>query len=463
MKRFLAILAIFAAAFVCGQATAQPNKAVKHAGPTPAQLDKKIITSPFHVEHFKFPRGLKKTPRYKLVSSRHFLRDGIKIPSQILMLPKQLSMWGNSQYGDCVSASEAARIAAYSVYCGLPETFIPEATLISWAQKGGYLDGADLTDVMTDRQTRGMADANGKLYVAGAYATVDYSSEPALQAALTIGPVNLGIDADALPSGAGNGNGWFASGGSPGQFSSEDHCVPLFGFGPTAALFAGINATFNVNIQVPPNFPPTAYLIFTWNTVGVVDHTWIMSTVGEAWIQNPTTIGQTPGPTPSPTPSPTPTPTPTPTPPSGSATITIPSTLAPGTYQLDPVGSAVLSPTTVAAIQADLAKKSGAPGGGAPDREDRIRAMEKRMDRFEDSFKALIEALNKRQPEAPKQPEKKASVPYPRIMNLDPNKGASANAGEKFQGSASSSYFRSPMVSAGRTGETKEPAGFYGR
>lgn len=428
MKEFFSILA---ALILVMPSMAQP---VKHVIPPPIHSVKGAVVSAFSKEHVKYPRGLKKTPRYKLVSAKHFLRDGIKIPSQILMLPKQLSMWGNDQYGDCVSASEAARIAAYSVYCGLPETFIPEATLIAWAQKGGYLNGADLTDVMTDRQTRGMADANGKLYLAGPYATVDYSNEPALQAALTIGPVNLGIDADALPSGAGNANGWFASGGSPGQFSNEDHCVPLFGFGPTPALFAAINATFNVNIQVPPNFPPTAYLIFTWNTIGVVDHTWIMSTAGEAWIQNPTTVGQTPSPQPSPTPTPTPTPTPMP----GTTTLTF-SLNADGTYTysgppLVPAGGAILSAATVTALQADLGKTvKGASKLPSPPKDDRLQAIEKRMDRFEDSFKQLIDALNKQPDQKPAPLPKKASYQAPQIINLDPDKGASAKAGEKFR------------------------------
>src|ERR1019366_7406350 len=115
-------------------------------------------------------------------------------------------------------------IAAYSVYCGLTETFVTETTAIAWASQGNYLNGANLTDVMTDRQTRGMTASDGKTYVAGPYTSVDYSIEATLQAALAIGPVNIGMDSNALPSGAGNANGWYAFGGTPGQFSQEDHC-----------------------------------------------------------------------------------------------------------------------------------------------------------------------------------------------------------------------------------------------
>ena len=315
MKKCLATAFALSVFLLCGFAGAQEKKApVKHTVPPPIHAAKGVICSPWNKDHLKFPRGLKKTPCYKLALAKRFDPLGIKVPAQVLMLPKQLSMWGNDQYGDCVSASEAARIAAYSVFCGLPETFIPEATLIAWAQKGGYLDGADLTDVMTDRQTRGMADANGKLFLAGPYTSVNFSDEPTLQAALALGPVNFGIDADALPSGAGNGPGWYAFGGTPGQFSNEDHCTPSFGFvtGPMSAAtaFAAISQAYGVTVAPPANAPTgTVYLWFTWNTVGVVDHPWIMSTAGEAWLQNPTTVGQSPSPSP-PTPNP-------PTPPSG--------------------------------------------------------------------------------------------------------------------------------------------------
>lgn len=331
MKRIAVGLMIISGVLAVALAGAQPPDGPKtetHTTPPPIHAAKGVIVSPYKATHRKHHRGLKKTPRFKLVSARRFDRTGIKVPAQIMMLPKQLSMWGNDQYGDCVTASEAARIAAYSVFCNLPETFIPEATAIAWAQKGGYLNGANLTDVMTDRQTRGMADANGKLYTAGPYTSVDYTDEATLQAALATGPVNFGIDADALPSAAGNAPGWYAFGGTPGSFSNEDHCTPCMGFVAAASsaqvAFQAISTAYNVTVSPPANAPAgNVYLWFTWNTVGVVDHAWIMSTAGEAWVQNPTTAGQTPGPTPTPVP-PTPTPSPVPPlPPPGGVALTL--------------------------------------------------------------------------------------------------------------------------------------------
>jgi hypothetical protein len=374
----------------------QPDqKQIKHTVAPPIHSAKGVIASAWSKDHVKHRRGLNKTPRYKLVSARRFDKTGIAIPSQITMLPKQLSMWGNDQYGDCVSASEAARIAAYSVFCGLPETFIPEATLIAWAQKGGYLNGADLTDVMTDRKTRGMADATGKLYVAGPYASVDYTDENALKAALTIGPVNVGMDADALPSGAGNVNGWFVFGGSPGQFSNEDHCIAIFGYGATKDLAAAISQAYGVTVTLPASAPASGYIFYTWSTVGIVDHAWIMSTVGETWSQNPTTVGQSPSPTPVP-PTPTPSPTPNPAPAPGTATI------SGGTITFSDGSTQEFSALPAAALNMTLgqliAGQAGKQAKSAPKGNPRMDALEKRLsdqDKINGKILDRLDALQK--------------------------------------------------------------------
>lgn len=229
------------------------------------------------------------------------------------MIPPELSMWGNSQYGNCVSAEEAAAKAAASVALGKPELFITEDDVIAWANKYGYLNGATLTDVMDTLQTSGLPAA-GQLYTDGPYHTVDWTQPDALASAIAVGPVKLGIDADALPATAGNQQGWYATGGEPGAYSNEDHCVALLGYGPAAWLYAQLGSVY-AGVQMPPSLDPTmtAYLLFTWSTIGVVDHDWLMSTVGEAWLRVPTTPQLAPPSPPlSPTPSSTPTPIPTP-------------------------------------------------------------------------------------------------------------------------------------------------------
>jgi hypothetical protein len=247
------------------------------------------LFTPRNPDHAGFQTGMIPTPRYKLASATPFNR-GIRKSTRPIVVPSFLEIWLNNTYGDCVTAEEAAAIAFYSCMCGLPEVKITDATVKKFCQTYGFLNGADLTSVMDKMISNGFEQDSG--YKDGPYLSVDYSSESVLQAALEEGPVKVGIDSSALPSGAGNGNGWYVSGGRPSQFKSEDHCVAIWNHGPSAALFAALNK------PVPNGFPATGYHLFTWGSVGVVDHAWIMSTVGEAWVRTPTTVGMAPAPPP---------------------------------------------------------------------------------------------------------------------------------------------------------------------
>lgn len=264
----------------------------------------------------KLPRGLKPTPASTLVKNateRPFKFRGAKLPASVLYVPKQLSVWGNNQYGDCVTAEEAFNQGACNV-------FVPDATVIAWARKYGYLNGAYLEEVMDTMQKNGFP-VGGKTHGIGTYYSVNFANEQTLQEALTVAPVKLGMDADALPNGAGSKQGWYATGGRPGQYTSENHCTSLAGYGPVKTVFSSIGK------EVPANWPAsstTAYLYFTWGTLGVVDHNWLMSCTMEAFVRNPTqSINGVPQPNPGPNPSPEPPPvpvppTPTPVPPAPS-------------------------------------------------------------------------------------------------------------------------------------------------
>lgn len=266
-----------------------------------------------------FLRGAIPTPRHKLAAAMPH-RLLFSPPAQFAIVPKQLSMWGNDVDGDCVTAEEAFAKACYS-----PEIFIPEAAAVAWATANGYLNGAELTDVMKTMATAGFV-VGQQTYDDGPYTSVDYSTESILQSAIAQGPVKIGIDADALPSTAGNKQGWSAFGGTPEQFTNEDHCVSLCGYGPVAWLAQ------QLGVAVPTGAPASGYLLFTWSSIGIVDHAWIMSTCGEAWLRNPTTVGVPPL-----------TPLPPPNPPAPTAsvfTIGFPSTIPDGGRVHIPVFSA---------------------------------------------------------------------------------------------------------------------------
>lgn len=246
-------------------------------------------------------RGATPSPRSKLLAAVPHQVFAVP-PPQIAMVPKQLDIWGNDRYGDCVSAEEAFAIAAYSTFCNTPERFVTEATVVAFARKYGFLNGAGLTEVMDKMMTIGMSDGVN-LNKDGGYTSVDYSHETVLQSAISQGPVKIAIDANALPDGAGNHQGWYATGN--GHFRSTDHCVSLAGYGPASWLYQ------QLGIAMPTALTgKTGYLLFTWSTIGFVDFAWIQGTCAEAWLRNPTTVGLSPAPTPIPFP-----PTPVPVPP----------------------------------------------------------------------------------------------------------------------------------------------------
>jgi hypothetical protein len=201
-------------------------------------------------------------------------------------------MWGNNQYGDCVTAEEAFKLA-----CEKPEVFIDDGTVISWARAHGYLNGATLTDVLDSMQHDGFK-VGPQGYNDGPYGTVDYTNESTLKTAIATGPVKIAIDSRALPGGAGDSNGWSATGGRPGQFGNIDHCVCLCGYGLAGDLFK----LLGVNLPPPLSSSAAGYLLFTWSTIGFVDIAWILSCTAEAYVRNPSTVFDPPAPTPTPPP-----------------------------------------------------------------------------------------------------------------------------------------------------------------
>ena len=257
-------------------------------------------------------RGLTPTPRYKLASATPY-SPVYAPPAQFLWPFGQLSMWGNDVNGDCVTAEEAAAKA-----CNTPggSVFVPDATVIAWAQAHGVLNGANIPDVSNSMVKDGFI-VSGNSWDDGSLSAVDYSHAATLQAAINVGPVKIGIAAGQLQAtceAAGIGQPWFATGYI--QDSNEDHCVSLFGYGPITWLASQLGVT----LQAGVDGTKLGYALFTWSTVGLIDEPSLMAIIGEAWVRNPTTVEV--GPEPAPNPNPTPVPTPTP-PPAPSGTVTM--------------------------------------------------------------------------------------------------------------------------------------------
>ena len=258
----------------------------------------------------KRPRGVK--PSIKGHANRlKYPKFGVtaNFPASFGVIPSQLSYWGNDVDGDCVSAEEAAAKAVWSLQNTGAELFIPSSTLTSWASKYGYLNGADLTEVIETMMLDGIT-INGTKFTDGSPSTVDWTNLSTLQAAIATGPVKLGVDGDPLENVVGTTNGWF---GQSLTGTNEDHCISLIGYGTIAQCYQILGMAMPPAAQAVSGNP--GFLTFTWSTIGVLDWQSIQNITSEAYVRNPTTPQEpAPSPTPVPTPAPVPVPTPTPAP-----------------------------------------------------------------------------------------------------------------------------------------------------
>jgi hypothetical protein len=224
-----------------------------------------------------FLRGAIPSPRHRLASAIPH-RIVSPTPPQFLWKPEQLSMWLNDVDADCVTAEEA-----FAKVCHNPEFFIADDTVRAWATKNNVLNGAELTQVLDLMQNAGFLQ-DGTLYNDGPFSVVDWTNTTALQNAIAQGPVKTGVAADQLQNAVPNPptNGWFATGFTPD--SNEDHCVSLCGYGPTAWLAR------QLGVSVPAGFAASAYALFTWKSIGIIDFPSVLAITGEAWLRQPVTM-----------------------------------------------------------------------------------------------------------------------------------------------------------------------------
>jgi hypothetical protein len=237
----------------------------------------------------RLPRGAIPSPRHELAAAMPHVPDpAIAVPPSFLMWPSQISSWNNYIYGDCVSAEEAfAKITA------APHVFIPEATVVAWAQAHGYLNGAYLTAVMHTMQTQGF-QANKHTYDDGPYNSVNWTVPAILNSAIySHGPVKIGVGAEDFQT---NAHGHVTPGTSGWAMCNypknqpEDHCVSLCGYGTLAQLTALFHQ-HKVVVKPPPGMPTgLCYAMFTWNSIGIIDAQSMLNMTYEAWIRNPVTI-----------------------------------------------------------------------------------------------------------------------------------------------------------------------------
>ena len=229
-------------------------------------------------------RGAIPTPRNLLTVAVPY-RAPVEAPPNFIVIPKQISFWGNYDNGDCVTAEEA-----FAKACNNPEIFISEAEVVAWATSQGVLDGAGLTQVMNFMQTDGFT-GGAFIYDDGPYFSVDFTNAGTLQSAISQGPVKLCVAGDQLDttwwaagsSANGGVSGWFATGYS--EDTSYDHCVTLCGYGSISWLAQ------QLSVQVPAGIDGSqpGYAMFTWDSIGIIDVPSMTNITTEAWLRQPTT------------------------------------------------------------------------------------------------------------------------------------------------------------------------------
>ena len=225
-------------------------------------------------------RGAIPTPRSLLAAAvPHSALVGA--PPTLIVIPRQLSMWGNDVHGDCVTAEEA-----FAKACNNPEIFISDDQVIAWATKHGVLEGANLAEVMTWMQNDGFPESP-LTYDDGPHYSVDWTNAGTLQSAISQGPVKIGIAADQIETAwnsTGGRSGWFATGFH--DDTNEDHCVSLCGYGSISWLAQ------QLGVQVPAGIDGTkpGYAMFTWDSIGIIDVPSMIAITQEAWLRQPTTV-----------------------------------------------------------------------------------------------------------------------------------------------------------------------------
>jgi hypothetical protein len=258
-----------------------------------------------------YQRGAYPSPWHVIAAAKpHQLRANV--PASFGIVPSQLSMWLNDVDGDCVTAEEAFAKAVWSLMCGLPELFIPDSVVQSWASSNGFLNGADLPSVMAAMAKSGFV-VNGTDYTDGPPESVDYTNWATLTSAISSGPVKIGVDADDIEEAVNTTNGasgWFGTGWT--DTANQDHCTSLSGYGTVAQCYGFLGLPIPAAAQSSSS--QNAVLLYTWKSIGVVLYPSLLGVTSEAWLRTPTTPQQVPTPGPSPTPGPTPTPVPGPTP-----------------------------------------------------------------------------------------------------------------------------------------------------
>ena len=148
-------------------------------------------------------RGAIPSPRSFLAAATPHVAHKVR-PPNFIRVPQKISSWGNFKNNDCVTAEEA-----FAKACHHPEIFITDDGAIGWAAEHGFLDGANIAEVLVRMQSDGFIQ-DPFIFNDGPFFFVNWTDPATLQSAITDGPVKLGVAADQLH------NVWHGNSGNTG-------------------------------------------------------------------------------------------------------------------------------------------------------------------------------------------------------------------------------------------------------
>ena len=251
--------------------------------------------------------GCNPTPPNRLLFARPFIRRFAAPEECFNSNGTPMQMDGNDIYGDCPDAclgnilDVIKRILAYS---GGP---IPGANVIDWARRLGFLNGANIPDVLNALMDTPMIDESGQANLIGPHVGVPFDDLPTVKEALSSHyALDLGVNAGPLQDCIGNDpvavmpiltspvNG----------YDQIDHSIPAFDYATAGNLAANYADKYKFAVQLgdlPAETPCIG--LESWGTVVIAPEISFRYIAGEAWA-----ITSFPAPGVAPPPPPTPRP-----------------------------------------------------------------------------------------------------------------------------------------------------------
>ena len=235
----------------------------------------------------KHLRGCLPTPMHVLHDLRRQTRKLLTLspPPETFDATGQVRDWdmdGNDVWGDCVFAGEANYKRAVTKGTGASEIQVSANACIRdyLTFTGGSDEGADISTFLDWMQVVGLQDDQHRYHKNGRHGALDVTSMQELRFGVSLfRGVKAAVAADILDSVVAGKSGWVCheTGGGP-----IDHNVELLGYGTVneCLTICGTKSTLPDSLGLLP-----AFVLYTWETVGVITNRSLQSIIGEAHVR----------------------------------------------------------------------------------------------------------------------------------------------------------------------------------